>query len=124
MPRKVSKAHRRNTLRRTNHRGGYYSFDGGIAPGAMSWSRGNEVAAPDYVKVGGRRKGRKGKKSRRTRKMKGGGSFGGVSASFQGTGVKGIADFVGSGTRGPYSNGGSGGGAFNNFGAGPGSSFK
>ena len=119
MARKVSKAHPRRTRKM---RGGYYSFDGGIAPGAMAWSRGNEVAAPNYVKAGGRRKARKGRK---TRKMKGGGYFGGpVSASYQGTGARGIADFKGVDTKGGYTNGGPGGGAFNNYGAGPGSSFK
>lgn len=121
MARKHSKAHRRTTLKR--QRGGYYSFDGAVAPGAAAYSRANEVAAPSYVTGGRRRKSRKGRKGRKTRKMKGGSSFGNVSASFQGTGVKGMADFVGTGTRGPYSNGGSGGGAFNNYGAAPGSSF-
>ena len=131
MARKLSKAHRRHSLRRTHHRGGFYGFSGGIAPGAMAWSRGNEVSAPDYVKVpvtGGRRRKtkviRKGRKGRKTRKMKGGAYFSGpVSASYQGTGARGIADFKGVDTKGPYTNGGSGGGAFNDFGAKPGSSF-
>lgn len=119
MPRKVSKAHRRTTLKR--QRGGYYSFSGAVGPGAANWSRGTEVPV-----VGGRRRklSRKGRKGRKTRKMKGGGYFGGpVSASYQGTGARGIADFKGVDTKGPYTNGGAGGGAFNDFGAKPGSSF-
>lgn len=113
MGRKVSKAHRRRTLRKL--RGGYYSFNGAVAPGAMGWTRATEVPV-----AGGRRR----RKGRKTRKMKGGGSFGAVSASYQGTGSRGIADFSPVDTKGPYSNGGSGGGAFNDYGAKPGSSFK
>jgi hypothetical protein len=56
--------------------------------------------------------------------MKGGSGFGGVSAGFVGTGSRGVADYVPVGPRGAYSNGGAAQGAFNNYGAGPGSSFK
>jgi hypothetical protein len=56
--------------------------------------------------------------------MKGGGSFGAVSASYQGTGARGIADFNAVDTKGPYTNGGAAKGAFNDFSAKPGSSFK
>lgn len=112
MGRKVSNAHRRHTLRRL--RGGYYSFDGAVAPGAMGWSRGNEV--PVGGPTGGRRRRRKGRK---TRKMKGGGSFGAVTASYQGTGVRGIANYQPVDMKGPYVNGPAAKGAFNDFGAKP-----
>ena len=121
MGRKVSKAHRRSKTRKM--RGGFYSFSGAVGPGAANWTRGNEVAAPSYV-GGRRRKSSKGRKGRKTRKMKGGGYFGGpVSASYQGTGARGMANFGGVDTKGGYTNGGSAGGAFNDFGAKPGSSF-
>jgi hypothetical protein len=55
--------------------------------------------------------------------MRGGGGFGGVSAGYVGTGVKGVADYVPIGPRGAYSNGGAAQGAFNDYGAKPGSSF-
>jgi hypothetical protein len=113
MARKVSKAGRRRTRKM---RGGYYSFSGGIAPGAMAWSRSTEVPV-----LGGRRRRRK--SGRKTRKMRGGGGFGGVSAGFVGTGSRGVADYVPVGPRGAYSNGGAAQGAFNNYGAGPGSKF-
>jgi hypothetical protein len=61
--------------------------------------------------------------ARRTRKLKGGGMFGATSASYQGTGARGVADFVAVDTKGPYVNGGAKGGAFNDYGAKPGSSF-
>lgn len=117
MGRKVSKAHRRNTLKK--HRGGYYSFSGAVGPGAANWTQNTEVPVE-----GGRRRRRKSRRAtRKTRKMKGGGGFGGVSAGYVGTGVKGIADYVPVGPRGAYSNGGAAQGSFNNYGAGPGSKF-
>ena len=118
MARKHSKAGRRRTRK---VKGGYYSFSGAVGTGAPNWTRGNEVPAPDYVSKGGKR--RKSRKSRKTRKMKGGGSYGATSASYQGTGARGIADFVAVDTKGPYVNGGSAKGAFNDYGAKPGSSF-
>ena len=113
MARKVSKAGRRRTRKM---RGGYYSFSGGIAPGAMAWSRSTEVPV-----LGGRRRRRK--SGRKTRKMRGGAGFGGVSAGFVGTGSRGVADYVPVGPRGAYSNGGAAQGAFSNYGPGPGSKF-
>ena len=53
--------------------------------------------------------------------MKGGNKFGGVSATFQGTGARGIADAVGVSVNKP---GFATQGEFNNFGAQPGSGFK
>lgn len=61
------------------------------------------------------------KRSTRRRKMKGGGSFGAVSASFQGQGVNGMAHHVPVSVRTPV--GSAAGGSFNNFMAKPGSSF-
>ena len=118
MVRKTSKAGRRRTRKL---KGGYYSFSGAVGTGAPNWTRASEVPTPDYVSKGARR--RKHKKGRKTRKMKGGGAFGATSASFQGTGSRGIADFVAADTKGPYVNGGAAKGAFNDYGAKPGSSF-
>lgn len=115
MVRKSSKAGRRRTRKL---RGGYYSFSGAVGPGAANWTRATEVPV-----AGGRRRKHKSRKSRKTRRMKGGGSFGAVSASYQGTGARGIADYAATDTKGPYVNGGAKGGAFNDYGAKPGSSF-
>ena len=107
MHRKGHKNSRKRTTRK--HRGGYYGAAGPIpgTVGAMQWNKGTEVAPPKYA--GGKR--------RKTRKMKGGNKFGAVSASYQGTGVKGIANYVPVSTKG----GVAAGGAFNNHGAQPGS---
>lgn len=121
MARKSSKKAGRRRTRKL--KGGFYSFSGAVGTGAPNWTRGAEVPTPDYVSKGGRRRRRAGRKSRKTRRMKGGGTFGATSASYQGTGARGIADYVAVDTKGPYVNGGAGGGAFNDFGAKPGSSF-
>lgn len=119
-----TKKHR--TTRR-KHRGGYYGASGAIAPGAMEWGRGSEMGNWAVSSRGGnthygagRRKSR-GKKVTRRRKVRGGGSFGGVSASFQGTGSRGIADYKPIVTR--DGSGAAAGGAFNNHGAQPGSGY-
>jgi hypothetical protein len=104
-------------------KGGYYSFSGAVGTGAPNWTRGAEVPTPDYVKSGGRRRRVTKKGARRTRKHRGGSLYGATSASYQGTGARGIADFVAVDTKGPYVNGGAAKGAFNDFGAKPGSSF-
>jgi hypothetical protein len=72
--------------------------------------------------AGRRRRGKKVKKTgRRTKKvMRGGTKFGGVSASFQGTGARGIADAVGVSVNKP---GFATQGEFNNYGAQPGSGY-
>jgi len=120
------KTQKRKTVRR-KHRGGYYGASGAIAPGAMQWSAGSEMGqwASDVSSRGGngqvqygRGRRRKGKRSTR-RKHRGGGKYGGVSASFQGSGERGIANYNPVITRGAP--GGAVGGAFNNYGAGPGS---
>lgn len=111
-----SSAGRRPRTRRIQ--GGYYAFSGAVGPGAANWVRGTEVP----TKTGGRRH-RKTRKTRKTRRMRGGGSFGATSASYQGTGARGMADFVAVDTKGPYVNGGAAKGAFNDFGAKPGTKF-
>ena len=116
MVHKSRKAHRRT---RKALKGGYYSFSGAVGTGAPNWSRGSEVPTPSFVKAGGRRRRAHKKGARRTRKHRGGGSFGATSASYQGTGARGIADFVPVDTKGAYVNGGAAKGAFNDFGAKP-----
>jgi hypothetical protein len=106
-------------------RGGYYGAVGAIAPGAMAWGRGSEMGAWATSSRGGNthygagRRKSKGKKVTRRRKHRGGGSYGGVSASFQGTGSRGMANYTPIVTR--DGSGSAAGGAFNNFGAQPGS---
>ena len=118
------RTHKRKTVRR-KHRGGYYGASGAIAPGAMQWSAGSEMGgwANDMSSRGGNgkvqygrgRRTRKGKSHSRRRKHRGGGKFGGVSASFQGAGERGIANYEGVITRG--SAGGAAHGAFNDMAA-------
>ena len=115
-----------HTKRHRKHRGGYYGASGAIAPGAMEWSRGSEMGNWAVSSRGGnthygagRRKSRRSKKVTRRRRVRGGGKFGGVSASFQGTGSRGMADYTPIVTR--DGSGAAAGGAFNNFGAQPGS---
>lgn len=112
-------------------RGGYYGFDGALAPGAANWGRSSEMG--DFVTnssrggnnaiLGAGRKRRGTKKSlRRTRrKMRGGGKYGGVSASFGGEGVAGMATYNGVTSR--DNPGVPTGGKFNDYGAGPSSGF-
>ncbi len=116
---------KQRTMRR-KHRGGYYGAVGAIAPGAMQWGRGSEMGNWAVSSRGGntqygarRHKKRGGKK---TRKQRGGNKFGGVSASFQGTGSRGLADYKPIITR--DGSGAAAGGAFNNFGAQPGSGYS
>lgn len=61
---------------------------GAIGPGAPQWTRSEEVPV-----LGGKRR-----KHRKTRK--GGMRYGGVSASFQGQGERGLANFTAVNTRG------------------------
>ena len=114
--------------RRTKRRGGYYGASGAIAPGAMAYTAGSEMGAytADQINAGaqvghGRRRKSRGRKSRKSRKHRGGGRYGGVSASFTGDGVRGIANYSGINTRAPPLNGPAALGAFNNGGAQPGS---
>jgi hypothetical protein len=124
MPRK-SRTSKKHTMRR-KHRGGYYGAVGAIAPGAMEWGRGSEMgdwaisSRGANAMYGRGRKGSKKNKAKKTRKMRGGNKFGAVSASYQGTGARGIADFVQTNTKYPPF-GPAQLGAFNNAGAQPGS---
>jgi hypothetical protein len=123
MGRKGTKKHR---MTRRKHRGGYYGFNGGLATGAPSWKTGSEmgdfaVARAGNATYGAGRRRKHSKKTRRTRKQRGGGKFGGVSASYQGSGSAGMADYKGIITRDGTGN--PAGGAFNNFGAQPGSGY-
>jgi hypothetical protein len=111
-------------------KGGYYGFNGALATGAANWTRHSEMGEHSLSNRGGnamygagrRRRGKKVKKTgRRTKKvMRGGTKFGGVSASFQGTGARGIADAVGVSVNKP---GFATQGEFNNYGAQPGSGY-
>ena len=116
---------KRATRRHRKMRGGFYSFDGAVGPGAASWGRGSEMGQfavdkggnignlnPQNVIQYGRGRRRKSRGRRTRRKMKGGGKYGAVAASFVGTGSRGIADHVGTNTKYPPV-GGAAEGAFN-----------
>ena len=134
--------HRKTSKRKTRrrkHRGGYYGAVGAIAPGAMEWGRASEMGqwANDMSSRGGNGKvqyggddsptrkavkppsgkptNKGGKRRSSRRKHRGGGKFGGVSASFQGTGERGLANYGGVITRGQI--GTAAGGAFNDMAA-------
>lgn len=113
------------TRRHRKMRGGYYGASGAIAPGAMAWGRGSEMGQfavdkggnignlnPQNVIQYGRGRRRKSRGRRTRRKMRGGGKYGAVAASFVGTGSRGIADVVGTNTKYPPF-GGPAQGAFN-----------
>jgi hypothetical protein len=120
MPRRHTK---KKTQKRRKLRGGYYGASGAIAPGAIAWTAGSEMGSFAVDKggnIGNMRngtqpiqygRGRK-RRGRKTRRMKGGGKYGGVSASFQGSGSRGMADYAGVNTRVPPL-GGSAYGEFN-----------
>jgi hypothetical protein len=93
---------KKGSKHKTLKKGGYYSFSGNVgAPGAANWTRHSEMGSYSVSDRGGntqygRGRKRKGKKGGKTRRVKrGGGSYGAVSASYQGTGQRGIADVVG-----------------------------
>jgi hypothetical protein len=122
MPHK--KAHKKT---RKTKRGGYYGFSGAVGTGAPGWTQGSEMGDWAISSRGGNTQHGRGRKARKggkkTRKVKrGGGSFGAVSASFEGTGTRGLIDVKGVDTKGAPA-GSAAGGAFNNFGAQPGSGF-
>jgi hypothetical protein len=122
---------KRGQTKRTTrkHKGGYYGMTGSVAPGAPLWGRASEMGDWAVSNRGAnaqygakRRKSGKGKKSvKKTRKQRGSGRFGGVSASFGGTGSRGIADYKGVMTR--DGSGAAAEGAFNNHGVQPGGGF-
>jgi hypothetical protein len=99
MPR-VPKGGRTKKVKKAK-KGGYYSFAGEVAPGAANWKSESEMGSYAISSRGGntqfgngrKRKGKKGGKTHK--KMRGGSRYGAVSASYQGTGARGIADVVG-----------------------------
>lgn len=118
----------RKTRRRTR-RGGYYGAVGAIAPGAMEWGRGSEMgdwaisSRGQNAIYGSGRKRRHTHRKRRHRKVKrGGDKYGSVSASYQGTGSRGLINVAQTTTKYPTI-GGPQYGAFNNHGAQPNSGF-
>lgn len=118
------KKSRKSTMRK--HKGGYYGMSGSIAPGAALWTRGSEMGDWAVSNRGanaqyGSGKKRKSVKKTQKRKQRGRGRYGGVSASYLGTGSRGIADRVPVSTR--TGDAGPTFGAFNNFGAQPGSGY-
>lgn len=108
MPRK-SRVSKKHTRRHRKTRGGFYGASGAIAPGAMQWSRGSEAGAfaaglndrgGNSFQLGSGKKRRGSKKvSHRRKTRRGGGAYGAVSASYQGNGQRGLADFVGVNTK-------------------------
>lgn len=128
MHRKGHKVSRKRTARK--HKGGYYGMSGAIAPGAALWTRQSEMGDYSVSNRGGnsqygsgkKKGGKKSAKKTLKRKQKGSGRYGGVSASYQGTGSRGIADFQGVITR--DGSGAPAQGAFNNHGAQPGSGYS
>jgi hypothetical protein len=108
---------KRGTRRHRKMKGGFYSFTGGLGPGAPSWGAGSEMGQFAVDKGGnisnmgpngmrseiqygrGRRRKSRGRKTRR--RMRGGGKYGGVSAGFDGSGSRGLGHYVGSSTRVP-----------------------
>lgn len=112
---------------RRKHRGGYYGFAGSVGTGAPKWGTGSEMGEFAVTRAGnatygaGRRRKHSKKATRRHRKMRGGNKYGGVSASFLGTGKAGMGDYYPVDSRG--GTGAPTGGQFNNFGAQPGSGF-
>jgi len=126
MHRKGHKTQRRTKHKRGTKRtmkGGFYGASGAIAPGAMGWTASSEMGDYAISRRGGNSMigaGRKKKGTRKsTRKHRGGSRYGAVSASYQGTGSRGIADVVGVNTKGGV--GSPAYGDWNNKGAQPGS---
>lgn len=127
MPRKSRRS------KRKTRRGGFYSFNGALNTGSPAWSASSEMgkfAVDKGGNIGDPRKGSqpmqfgRGRRRTRRRTTRGGGTkFGAVSASFTGTGQRGIANFSGTNTKFPPF-GGAAQGAFNNAGAQPNSGFK
>jgi hypothetical protein len=125
MAKKLAGGRRRKTKKAK--KGGYYGFSGALGTGAPAWSTSEEMDPSMYGRggnaTGGRRKRKGSKKTRKTKR--GGGSWGGVAASFTGTGSRGLGDYAQI-PSGRAEAGVAKGGQFNDFGAKPGdfSSFK
>ena len=121
---------RTHSKKRRTIKGGFYGASGAIAPGAMGYTASSEMGHYEASNRGGNSmigaRRRKGKKSRKVtrRKHRGGGKYGAVSASFQGSGSRGMINVVPVNTKGPAgSSGDSRLGAFNDGGAHPGSGY-
>lgn len=111
-------AHKKRGRKTRKHRkGGYYGATGAIAPGAMEWGKGSEMGEFAISSRGGNGQFGAGRKRRKTRR--GGTRFGVATASFQGNGSRGLADYVPISTKGGVAQQG----AFNNHGAQPGSGY-
>ena len=96
----------KRTRRHSRKKGGYYGAAGPIVRGgdAMQWNAGSEMGSftADQINAGakmtgGRRRNTRGKRQRKTRR--GGGKYGGVSATYVGEGVAGMANYKGASTR-------------------------
>ena len=110
MPHRKSHRRSRKGRKTMKKRGGSYGFSGAVGTGAPLYTTSQEVKTPSYA--GARRR-----KSRSRRRVKGGTRFETSSAGYVGTGSRGVADYVDVGsTRGTSAMG-----AFNNYGAQPGS---
>jgi len=123
MPRKVSKKNRKRT--RKVKRGGYYGFTGDLgSQGAANWRSGSEMGDYSLSSIGGKGahhygNGRKNKKRRKT--MRGGTAYGLANVGLTGNGaIRGLGGYE---DVGGYP-GSAAEGAFNNFGAQPGSGYK
>lgn len=128
--RKLRKSLKRGRRTRRRMKGGYYGAVGAIAPGAMEWGAGSEYGAfvadrgsnssvygpPKPMQYG---RGRTKRSKKKGLKMKGGGSFGAVSAGYvgpQGYRGTGPVDVVQQNTKGPVGSGVAKHGAFNDNG--------
>jgi hypothetical protein len=120
---KKSRRHNRKTRRQ---KGGYYGAGGPLAVGAMRWDAGSEMGGftADQINKGAKMTG--GRKRRHRRKtLRGGGKYGAVSASYEGTGSRGIADYRGIDTKtAPLPGRPAALGGFNDNGAPPGNFSK
>ena len=123
---KCTGGRRRRKTSKKPKKGGYYGFSGGIAPGAALWTPKSEMGGYAISDRGGNtqhgmgRRRRKGKGKKKT--MRGGSKYGTVSASFEGSGSRGMANYGGVSTRAPPF-GPAQEGRFNNYGAQPQSGF-
>lgn len=101
--RKHSRKTRKHTRRHRQKKGGYYGAAGAIAPGsdAMQWNAGSEMGSftADQINAGAKMTGGRRRRKHRKTVKRGGGKYGGVSASYTGTGSRGMADYVGASTR-------------------------
>ena len=101
--RKHSRKTRKHTRRHRNKKGGYYGAAGPIVPGgdAMQWNAGSEMGAftADQINAGAKMTGGRRRRKHGKTLKRGGGKYGGVSASYTGSGVRGMATYVGASTR-------------------------